>query len=196
MSAVASSQTLWYLTRATGIMALVLLSATVVLGVLTSGRVSTVRLPRFAWQDLHRRISLLAIAFLGVHIVSTVTDPYAPIGWLSAVVPFASPYRRFWLGLGAVAFDLLLAVAVSSLLRRHIATRLWRGVHWLAYASWPVAVAHGLGTGTDPRLTWVAGLVAACVAAVLGAVTWRLVPGWGRSPRRGRWTSPPPVWQR
>ncbi len=178
MTAVTSSQWLWYTTRATGIVALVLLSASVVLGILTSVRLGTRLWPRFTIQDLHRRVSLLAMVFVGLHVVTTVSDAFAPIGWLSVVVPFASPYRRLWLGLGTVAVDLLLAVAISSLVRQKINPRTWRVLHWLAYASWPLAVVHGLGTGTDPHLEWVLVLVVGCAVAVLSALVWRLVAGW------------------
>jgi len=174
VTAVTSSQLLWYTTRATGIVALVLLTGTVVLGVLTSMRFATVSWPRFAVGDLHRRISLLAVVFLALHVVTTVSDSYAPIGWLSVVVPFTSSYRRLWLGLGTVAVDLLAAVTISSLLRQRINPRTWRALHWLSYASWPLAVVHGLGTGTDPRLRWVIALVVVCVGSVLASIGWRL----------------------
>jgi len=173
-----SSHLLWYSTRATGVVALVLLTASVVLGVLTSVRFGTPDWPRFALQDLHKRVSMLSVVFVGLHVVTTVSDAYAPIGWLSVFVPFSSPYRRIWLGLGSVAFDLLLAVTISSLLRQRISQRVWRGLHWLAYASWPVALVHGLGTGTDPRLGWMLALTVICVTAVLSAIGWRLVSGW------------------
>jgi len=107
-----------------------------------------------------------------------VSDTFAPIGWVSVFVPFTSPYRRLWLGLGTVAVDLLLAVTVSSLLRQKISPRTWRALHWLAYASWPLALVHGLGTGTDPHLGWMIVLVVSCVAAVFIAVGWRLAEGW------------------
>ena len=178
MTATTTSQMLWYTTRATGIVALVLLTGSVVLGVLTTVRFSTRSWPRFTLQDLHRRVSLLAVIFVSLHVVTTVTDAFAPIGWMAAFVPFTSPYRRLWLGLGTVAFDLLLAVTVSSLLRHRISSRSWRALHWLAYASWPLAVVHGLGTGTDPHLEWMVLLVVACVAAVLVAIGWRIVVGW------------------
>jgi predicted ferric reductase len=177
-----SSQLLWYATRSTGIVAFVLLTAVVVLGVLTTVRAETVRWPRFAVQDLHRRISLLTMVFIGAHVLTTVTDAYAPIGWVSIVVPFSSPYRRFWLGLGTAAVDLLLAVIISSLLRGAISHRMWRALHWLAYAAWPLALVHAVGTGTDHRLGWAQLLGVACMAAVLGAVAVRLVIG--RSDRR------------
>ena len=178
MTAVTSSQWLWYSTRATGLVALVLLTASVVIGVLTSVRFGTGNWPRFTFQDLHRRVSLLAVVFVGLHVVTTVSDSFAPIGWLAVVVPFTSPYRRLWLSFGTISVDLLLAVTISSLLRQRINPRTWRALHWLAYASWPLAVVHGLGTGTDPHLGWVIVLVVGCVAAVLGALAWRLASGW------------------
>ncbi len=124
--------------------------------------------------QLHRNLSLLAVAFVAAHVVTTVLDPYAPIGWISAIVPFASPYRTLWLGLGTVAFDMLLAVVVTSLLRARLGYRAWRAVHWLGYACWPVALWHGLGTGTDSKLSWLLALDAAWVAAATGALGWRL----------------------
>ncbi len=178
MTAATSSQLLWYTTRATGIVALVLLSASVVFGLLTTLRVRTRTWPRFTLQDLHRRLSLLAVVFVALHVITTVSDSFAPIGWISVVVPFTSSYRRLWLGLGTISVDLVLAITVSSLLRHRINPRTWRAVHWLAYASWPLAVVHGLGTGTDPHLEWVILLVVGCVGAVLAALAWRLVSGW------------------
>jgi methionine sulfoxide reductase heme-binding subunit len=170
---------LWYATRATGVVALVLLTATVVLGVAGTARFATPRWPRMITAALHRNLSLLAVLFVAVHVVTTVLDPYAPIGWVSAVLPFASSYRTLWLGLGTVAFDMLLAVAVTSLLRARLGYRAWRAVHWLGYACWPVALWHGLGTGTDSKLPWLLALDAACVAAVAAAAGWRLSVGRG-----------------
>jgi hypothetical protein len=100
-----------------------------------------------------------------------------PIGFLDAVIPFQSPYRPIWIGFGALALDLLLAVAITSGLRRRIGIRAWRGVHWLAYLCWPVALLHGLGSGTDTRLSVSLVIDAVCVLAVAGAVAWRLVTG-------------------
>ena len=172
------STALWYTTRGTGLVALVLLTASVVLGLLTTVRFSRPTWPRLLTSGLHRNISLLVLVFLAVHVTSAVLDPFAPIGWPAAIVPFTSPYRPVWLGLGAVALDLLLALVVSSLLRLRLGYRGWRAVHWLAYACWPVAVAHGMGTGTDTRLSWVLAVDAGCVAAVLGVLWWRLASGW------------------
>jgi len=165
---------LWYATRATGVVALVLLTLTVAFGVAGTARYSSASLPRVVRSGLHRNISLLAVAFVAVHVVTTVLDPYAAIGLTSAAIPFTSPYRPFWLSLGTIAFDLLLAVVVTSLLRSRLSYRIWHGVHWLGYACWPVALWHGLGTGTDSKLSWLLLLDALCVLVVAAAVAVRL----------------------
>jgi predicted ferric reductase len=166
---------LWYATRATGLVTLLLLTASVLLGILTAGRFSTQRWPRFLSQGLHRNLSLLVLVFVALHVATTVIDTYTSIPLAAAVIPFASSYHTAWLSLGAVALDLLLALVATSLLRTRIGHRAWRRVHWLAYACWPVAVAHGLGIGTDRNATWVLALTLACAAAVLAVGTWRLV---------------------
>lgn len=168
-----SSTMMWYTTRATGLVALLLFTATVVLGLLTAGRASGKTWPRFVQQDLHRRISLLAVVFLAIHIVTSVMDTYVHIGWLGIIVPFTSPYERFFVGLGAVSLDLIAAILISSFARNRINPRAWRALHWLSYLSWPIAIAHSVGAGTDARLLWVDGLVGICCLTVLGAAIWR-----------------------
>jgi DMSO/TMAO reductase YedYZ heme-binding membrane subunit len=163
--------TLWYLSRGTGVVSLVLLTAAVVLGVAGSLRAR----PRVLLAGLHRNLPLLAIAFVVVHVLTTVADGYAPIGVKDAVLPFLSPYRPVWLGLGTVAFDLLLALVATSLLRARIGLRGWRAVHWLAYVSWPVALMHGLGTGSDAKSGWLLALSVVCAVAVAVAVVMRVV---------------------
>ena len=169
---------LWFATRATGLIALVLLTGTVVLGIVTSVRFASPAWPRFVTVSLHRNLSLLTITFTGLHVLTTITDPFASISAVSVVVPFTSGYRRIWLGFGAVAFDLLLAVLVTSLLRTRIGPRAWRAVHWAGYACWPVALVHGLGTGTDGAARWVLTITAVCALAVVSAGVWRLAVGW------------------
>ena len=169
---------LWFATRATGLIALVLLTGTVLLGILTSVRFASPAWPRFVTVWVHRNLSLLTITFTGLHVLTTVTDPFASISVVSVVIPFTSGYRRIWLGFGAVAFDLLLAVLVTSLLRTRIGPRLWRAVHWAGYACWPVALVHGLGTGTDGAARWVLAVTVTCALAVAAAGIWRLTVGW------------------
>jgi sulfoxide reductase heme-binding subunit YedZ len=168
---------MWYLTRATGVVSLVLLTGTVVLGITSTIGWATEHWPRFLWQDLHRNLSLFAVVLVGVHVVTTVADGYVPITLLDAVVPFHTAYRPLWVGLGALAFDMLLAVLITSGLRRRVGRSVWRRVHWLAYLCWPIALLHGLGSGTDSRLGPVVLVEALCVLAVTGALLWRLAAG-------------------
>ena len=150
-----NSTSLWYATRASGIMALILLTLTMVLGLTTTTRARARNWPGFAQQEMHRRISMIAVVFLGIHVVTSVLDTYVNISWAAIVVPFTSAYGRFWVGVGAVALDLMIAVFVTSLLRARMRPGTWRAVHWLAYLSWPVALAHTFGMGTDAGEGWV-----------------------------------------
>jgi predicted ferric reductase len=168
----------WYLTRSTGAVALLLLTFAIALGVVDVERWSTPRWPRFVVDSLHRNVSLLAMVFLAIHILTSVLDSFAPISLTDAFIPFAGTYRPFWLGLGAVSFDLLLAVTLTSLLRRRMGFAGWRAVHWLTYASWPIALLHGLGTGSDVKTGWLLAVSVACLAAVVAAVLVRALRGW------------------
>ncbi|MEA2197845.1 MAG: methionine sulfoxide reductase heme-binding subunit, partial [Solirubrobacteraceae bacterium] len=168
----------WYLTRSTGTMALILLTASVVLGVVDVQRFTTLRMPRFVVDGMHRTVSLLAVAFLVVHIVTAALDSFASVPLIDAVVPFVGSYRPLWLGLGAASFDLVLAIVITSLARRHLGYGAWRVTHWLAYASWPIALVHGLGTGSDVKSSWMIAISGGCLAAVLFAVCARTASGW------------------
>jgi methionine sulfoxide reductase heme-binding subunit len=176
--AAASSSMYWYLTRSTGAVALLLLTLSLALGIAGVSRFSSPRWPRFVLDSLHRNVSLLALAFLLVHILTAVLDSFAPISLIDAFVPFAGSYRPFWLGLGAISFDLLLAVTLTSVLRRRLGYGAWRATHWLAYACWPIALLHGLGTGSDVKSAWLLGLSIACLATVALAVGVRAITGW------------------
>lgn len=165
---------LWYTTRGAGAVSLVLLSAVVVLGVLSSLRFEVPSWPRFLTTGLHRNLALTAVVFLALHIVTAVVDPFTHLGVEAALVPFSSYYRTFWLGLGVVAFELLVAITVTSLVRGLIGHRVWRAIHWLSYASWPVAVLHGFGTGTDAWSAWMLVIDVVCIVAVLGSVVARI----------------------
>ncbi len=169
-----NSTTLWYATRASGITALVLLTLTMVLGLVTTTRARARNWPGFAQQELHRRISMIAVVFVGIHVLTSVLDTYVDISWAAIVVPFTSTYGRFWIGVGAIALDLMIAVFVTSLLRARMRPGTWRAVHWLAYLSWPIALAHTFGMGTDAGESWVIALGVLCVLAVAVALAWRL----------------------
>jgi sulfoxide reductase heme-binding subunit YedZ len=172
---VTTGSPLWYLARGTGVVSLALLTATVLLGLTSVTRWRSARWPRFVTVSLHRNLSLLSVVFLVVHIGSSVLDTYTKISLTDAFIPFVGSYRPFWLGLGALAFDLILALIVTSLIRVRLGLRTWRSVHWLAYAAWPVAVLHGLGTGTDASQRWMQLFTLTCIGLVGLAGLRRLV---------------------
>jgi len=138
--------------------------------------------PRFVTLAMHRNVALLAITFTIVHVLTTVLDSFVSIPLPDAFIPFISSYRPFWIGLGAISFDLMIALIVTSLIRARLGQRSWRLVHWTSYACWPVAVVHGLGSGTDTRVRWVLLLTACCVLVVVGLTLWRLALSWPYRP--------------
>jgi DMSO/TMAO reductase YedYZ heme-binding membrane subunit len=180
--ATGGSKTLWFATRGSGTVAFLTLTATVVLGILGTQRLDRLRVPRFLVAGLHRNLTLLALAVLSVHIGTAVADSYAPVGVKDAFIPFVSAYRPIWLGLGALAFDLLLALTITSLLRTRIGLRRWKALHWLAYAAWPVALVHALGTGSDAQFGWMKLLGVIATLMVVASVLVRLwrAEGWTR----------------
>lgn len=177
-----SPSPLWYMTRGAGAVSLVLLTAVVVLGIATTTRREGQRWPRFLSARVHRSVSLLALVFISLHAITAILDPFAHLGWRDAVIPFASSYRPYWLGLGVVAAELVLALAITSAIRGRLSYKTWRILHWAAYACWPIALLHGLGTGSDVRTGWFTALTATCVGLVFATlVGWRLGHGWPRA---------------
>ncbi len=167
----------WYFSRATGMVALVLLTAIMLLGVLGPLRVSSELWPRFAIRTVHRDVSLLALLVVAIHVVTIVMDTYVRVPLSAAVLPWGSSFDPFWVAIGALAFDLMIALVVTSLLRARLGFRTWRLIHWAAYATWPMAVAHGLATGTDSGSAWALALTVACIGAVAVAVALRVQSG-------------------
>ena len=172
-----SDQILWFATRGAGVVSLLLFTAVMVLGILAVMRWQSPAWPRFLSVGLHRNLALLSVVFLAIHIVTAIVDPFTSLGLVAAAIPFASSYRPFGVGLGVIAVDIFLALVATSLLRDRIGQRTWRAVHWLAYASWPLALVHGVESGSDASTPWLIGLELACVAAVLAAAGWRLAAG-------------------
>jgi len=174
VSGINSHTVLWYASRATGVVALLLMTAVLLLGLLVTRQGRLPGLPRFAVTGLHRNLSLVAVVFVVLHVLTAVADSYVRIPLISAVVPLASSYERLALGLGAVSLDIMIAVIVTSLLRRHLSRRLWRAVHLLAYVSWPVAWLHSITSSTDLRHGWLFLTAVGCALLVVAAVLWRL----------------------
>ncbi|MEZ5098233.1 MAG: ferric reductase-like transmembrane domain-containing protein [Thermoleophilia bacterium] len=171
----ASTAFTWYVTRAGGMVAIVLLTAAVVLGLALAGRASLVRWPRFALEEVHRFAGLLAWAFVGVHVLVLLVDGYAPFSVADLVVPGSAGYRPLATGLGIVGTELLLALAVANRLRGRLPYRVWRRTHALTLAVWALAVAHSLLAGTDTGNAWGTTTYGVCVAAVAGVGVWRVL---------------------
>jgi sulfoxide reductase heme-binding subunit YedZ len=186
MGALGSSMANWYLMRATGIVSLVLLTAVMVLGIGTVRRWRPPNAPAFVTAAVHRSVSLISVVFVAVHVLTAVFDPYASVSVISTVVPFVGSGRPLWVGLGALSLDLIAALIVSSLLRRHLGARAWRSIHWLAYLSWPVAAAHSIGMGSDVGSTWMRVIVAVCFGSLGLAAATRIAAG-----RTGKRLEPP-----
>ncbi len=177
VAAANSSTWAWYFSRATGMVALILLTAIIVLGVLGPLRVSNELWPRYAIRTVHRDVSLLALIVIAIHVVTIVLDSYVKVPLSAAILPWGSSYDPVWTGLGALAFDLMIALVVTSLLRARLGFKTWRLVHWSAYACWPLAVAHGIATGTDSNAGWALALTVLCVAVAAVAVALRVQGG-------------------
>jgi methionine sulfoxide reductase heme-binding subunit len=176
-AAVNASTWSWYFARATGLVALILLTVIIVLGVLGPLRVASQRWPRFAIRTVHRDVSLLAMLVIAIHVVAIVLDSYVRVPLSAAVLPWGSSFSPFWTGIGALSFDLMIAIVFTSLVRKRLGYKTWRFVHWFAYASWPLAVAHGLATGSDSGAAWALALTIACIAIVAAAIAMRVQQG-------------------
>ncbi len=169
-----SSEALWALGRGNGIVALAFMTLSVVLGIgVRSGR-PLFTLPRFGIADVHRFVALAATLLVALHMGLLFMDPYAKLRLIDFVVPFLGAYRPLWQGLGTVAFDVLVLVVITSLLRRRLGLRTFRVVHWTTYLLWPIALAHSLGNGTDAGRIWFLAFAGVCCLMVVIAVVWRL----------------------
>jgi predicted ferric reductase len=179
----------WAFGRGTGIVALVLFTISVVLGIVSRSGRRVPGLGRFGTSDLHRTAALTGTGLVAAHVGSLLFDPYAQLRVVDFVLPFLAAYRPVWLGLGTVACDLIGVVTVVSLLRHRVGPKVFKAVHWATYLLWPTALLHALGSGTDAGTVWFRTLAVVCVSAVVTAIGWRLTPsyagrGWVRHPRR------------
>jgi predicted ferric reductase len=168
---------LWFATRSTALIAFVLLTLATVLGIAATQRaLASPAWPRFASQHLHRNLSLLAVGFMLAHVFTTLLDSFVQVSWWSLVVPGASSYKTFWVALGTLAFDIIVVITVTSLLRGRMSARSWRAVHLAAYGLWPLALVHFLQTGTDAAHgRWGLWLGLGSLAVVAAAAVGRLL---------------------
>jgi predicted ferric reductase len=186
MTLAATLSATWVLTRGSGVVSLLLLTTSVALGIVNLARWRSGTWPRFVIDAIHRNVALLAVTFVGVHVATTVLDRFVSIGLVNAVVPFSGGYKPLWLGLGAIAFDLLLALIATGLLRRLVGYRAWRATHWLAYACWPIAALHGIGMGTDASQPWMLAVALGCAGVVAVALLSRLALATGAGERTAK----------
>lgn len=165
----------WYTSRTTGVVSLVFLTVVCVLGILVSTRVGGRRIGRFEINELHRSVSMTTMIFVAIHVVTTVIDTYVPIGWISSVVPYTSAYKTLPVAVGAVAFDLMLAVWLSSLVKERLHFATWRAVHWGAYLAFVSSAVHAYTVGTDAHSHWCLYTLYGCLGLMTVALTWRIV---------------------
>jgi sulfoxide reductase heme-binding subunit YedZ len=164
----------WYTARASGVVAYVLLTLVVLVGLTLSSQVRLPRWPRFTVSELHRFAGLLASVFIIVHVATIALDSDSKLSLSNLVVPLTASYRPIWTALGVVAIELLAALALTNLLRTRIPYRWWRSLHTLNLVVWGAASAHAIGDGTDSQTTWLTALYLISVSFVAGALVWRL----------------------
>jgi predicted ferric reductase len=168
-----TSPYLWYTTRATGIVTLVLFTLVVALGTLVSNRIGGTMVGRFELNEFHRSISIVAMIFLLIHVLTTIADSYVSTGVVSVIVPMTSQFKRVGVALGAVSFDLIVAVWLSSIMKARIENRSWRFIHWFSWLAFTASIVHAYLTGTDTRSGAGLVLVIVCSLIVIGAALWR-----------------------
>jgi sulfoxide reductase heme-binding subunit YedZ len=154
---------------------MLLFTGVVALGTLVANRVGGTFIGRFEINEVHRSLTMVAMVFLVIHIVTTVLDSFVSTGLISAVVPMTSAYKRIPVALGAVAFDLILAVWISSLLKLRIKNETWRFIHWFSWLAYAISLVHGYLSGTDAHHGLGMVLVIACAGCVALAALWRFL---------------------
>ena len=172
---------LWSLSRATGLVLLVLMSVTLAIGMLATARRTPPWWPRFASAALHVDLALLSLGLLVAHVAVTVLDGFVDISLTGALVPFTADYEPVWTGLGTLAALLLGTAAVTAGLRRWLPPTAWRRTHYVTHLAWPVAVVHGVGVGTDTASPGAAAVTLGCIGLVTFATVLRFTasPGAG-----------------
>jgi methionine sulfoxide reductase heme-binding subunit len=180
---VTSNPALWYATRASGIAAYVILSLVVCIGISMGGKAQSTSWPRFSVEDIHRFGGLLVGTLIGIHVATIALDSYLPFSVLNLVVPFTSTYRPLWTGLGIAAAELLLALAITNHYRKRLPYRFWRTAHYANFAVWTLAVLHGVMSGTDRGVWWLAMIYGLSIASVIALLVWRFAHQTMRSGR-------------
>ncbi len=175
-----SVQLWWYVTRASGLVAYMLLWFSMVLGLAVSSKYMDAVLDRVFTYDFHQFISLLSIAFVLLHVIVLLFDRYLPYSIWQVLIPFISTYRPFWVGVGVIGFYLVLLVTVTFYLRKKIGMKAFRWIHVLSLLSYVGATLHGVYAGTDTPLTMVQWLYKGTSLVVIFLTVFWLVLLWLR----------------
>jgi sulfoxide reductase heme-binding subunit YedZ len=165
----------WYAARAGGMLAFVLLTASVVAGLMLSSRDRLQHWPRFALEDVHRFLGLLAGSFIVLHGGALLLDSYLPFTLGSLLIPGTAPYRPLWVALGIVGAELLVALAIANHYRKELGHTFWRRAHYLNFAVWTLALVHGLGAGTDTTTPWAVTIYVVSASLVVGLTVRRVL---------------------
>src|SRR3954470_7916546 len=163
----------WYVARASGMVAFGLLSLAVIAGLTLSGRARLRYWPRFAVEDVHRFLGLLTGTFVGLHVFTLLIDSYMPFSLSEVLIPGAASFRPVYTALGVVAMELMVALAVTNHYRKRLSYRFWRRAHYLNFAVWLLALAHGIADGTDRGAAWASFVYIGSASAVAGMTAWR-----------------------
>jgi predicted ferric reductase len=163
----------WYMARAGGIVAFFLLTFTVCAGIGLAGRARVPGFPRMSVNELHRFAGILTGTFIAIHVGSILLDGYVHFTLPQVLIPFASSYRTLAVAVGIVAAELLMALAVTNRLRKVLPRRVWRRAHYLNFAVWALATAHGITAGTDSGAGWMMAIYLIAIATVGGLAVWR-----------------------
>jgi predicted ferric reductase len=169
------TQLYWYVGRGSGIVAYLLLTASVLLGIALSQRWHSPAWPRLVVHEAHRWATITFYLFVTMHVSMMLLDPYIGFSVTDVTVPFASDYRPIWLSLGIIGVELAVAIGASVLVRERIGYRAWHMLHGLAYPVFVISLLHGLGTGSDTGAIWTTLLYAASAGAVVAATFWRTI---------------------
>jgi sulfoxide reductase heme-binding subunit YedZ len=181
-----TDHTFWFLTRASGLLAYVLLFGALSLGLSMTGDLLEGRVRRYRVYDLHRFLSLLALAVLLFHALIVLPDDYIGFSLAELLLPFASPYEPLYMGLGALSLYITALIVASFYAIHRIGYRTWRLLHYTTGLAFVLALVHGIGAGTDTAAAWVRYLYAGTGVVAFNLAVWRLLKGSARGalPRR------------
>jgi predicted ferric reductase len=172
--ALSSTQTMWYVTRAAGIISYLLLWLSTVWGLAVSNKILDPVLHRAFTYDFHQFLSLLAIGFIFLHVGVLLADKYLPFSVAQILVPFSAPYRPVWVGLGTIGLYLILLVSITFYIRKWIGQKTFRMIHLVSYIAFIATALHGLFAGTDSPLLTVQAMYLLTTLSVVFLTVYRI----------------------